>query len=400
MADDPLPGDRSRREDDRYLFLEAILSARRVLYVSYTGFDVRDNGERQPSVLVADLVGYVTNGFGVDPVRRHPLQPFDARYFGDDARLFSYAEELCRARRVQGARVETESVFVAGPIAEPDEAWRTIAIDDLVHFFRNPSRHFLRDRLGLRLEAARGEVETREPFVLDALERYKLCEEAVRLRRAGIAAKDLAGLLRAAGCCRTGGGRRRSPSRWRSSSLVQRLETFMPSGAAPSVTIDLELEGFRVRGALVPSRDGGFVDSGRPAKLAIAFAGIRHLALAAGSDGGESRWLGTSETVILRPVAGARDHLADLVGLYRHGLRGPLPFFPRAAYAACEAKKDPLKAARKACEPSTAPDAFGDGDDPYNALAFRGRDPFDDDFLALARRIFDPLRAHQVEEDA
>ena len=59
-----------------------------------------------------------------------------------------------------------------------------------------------------------------------------------------------------------------------------------------------------------------------------------------------------------------------------------------------------MKAARKAWEPSTAPDAWGDGDDPYNALAFRGRNPFDDEFLALARRIFDPLRAHQVEEDA
>ncbi len=30
-------GDRSRRGDDRYLFLEAIISARKALYLSYQG---------------------------------------------------------------------------------------------------------------------------------------------------------------------------------------------------------------------------------------------------------------------------------------------------------------------------------------------------------------------------
>ena len=37
MAKRPQPGDRSARNDDRYLFLEAILSARERLYLSYVG---------------------------------------------------------------------------------------------------------------------------------------------------------------------------------------------------------------------------------------------------------------------------------------------------------------------------------------------------------------------------
>src|SRR5699024_5646225 len=49
------PGDRSRREDDRYLLLEALLSARDSLYISWPGRGVRDNSERPPSVLVAQL---------------------------------------------------------------------------------------------------------------------------------------------------------------------------------------------------------------------------------------------------------------------------------------------------------------------------------------------------------
>jgi len=44
MAQAQRRGDRSRRRTDRYLFLEALLSARDVLYLSYIGNDVRDNG--------------------------------------------------------------------------------------------------------------------------------------------------------------------------------------------------------------------------------------------------------------------------------------------------------------------------------------------------------------------
>ena len=40
------PGDRSRRDDDRYLFLEALLSAQQKLYISYVGRSIQDNTER------------------------------------------------------------------------------------------------------------------------------------------------------------------------------------------------------------------------------------------------------------------------------------------------------------------------------------------------------------------
>jgi hypothetical protein len=40
----------------------------------------------------------------------------------------------------------------------------------------------------------------------------------------------------------------------------------------------------------------------------------------------------------------------------------------------------------------------GESEDAYNALAFRGRDPFDDAFVALAARVFAPLLAHRSEE--
>ena len=53
MGSDYRPGDRSRREDDRYLFLEALLSARERLHISWVGKSIQDNAQRPPSVLVS-----------------------------------------------------------------------------------------------------------------------------------------------------------------------------------------------------------------------------------------------------------------------------------------------------------------------------------------------------------
>ncbi len=53
------PGDPRKGAEDRYLFLETLLCARQVLYLSYVGRDIRNNSERQPSVLLRELLDYI-----------------------------------------------------------------------------------------------------------------------------------------------------------------------------------------------------------------------------------------------------------------------------------------------------------------------------------------------------
>ncbi len=68
MAESPRLGDQSRREDDRYLFLETLLSARDRLHVSYVGQSIRDNSPAPPSVLVSELLDYLDQGYSTpDP---------------------------------------------------------------------------------------------------------------------------------------------------------------------------------------------------------------------------------------------------------------------------------------------------------------------------------------------
>lgn len=108
MAQHPRAGDRSRREDDRYLLLEALLSARARLYLSYVGRNIHTDAPRPPSVLITQLQDYLTRVVHLDAnltahaflqrlTIEHPLQPFSVRYFTpqSDPRLLSYAKEWC-----------------------------------------------------------------------------------------------------------------------------------------------------------------------------------------------------------------------------------------------------------------------------------------------------------------
>ncbi len=87
VAANPLPGDRNRRNDDRYLFLEALVSARKVLYLSWVGHDQQDNSVCSPSVVVSELLDYVQRGYQTPTgdfkslVMEHPVQPFSPRCF-------------------------------------------------------------------------------------------------------------------------------------------------------------------------------------------------------------------------------------------------------------------------------------------------------------------------------
>ncbi len=88
IARHPQAGDRSRRDDDRYLFLESLISARRELYLSYIGRDYHKDEAQAPSPLLSELVdtlaqmtGQSSADFAAAHIRQHPLQAFSARYF-------------------------------------------------------------------------------------------------------------------------------------------------------------------------------------------------------------------------------------------------------------------------------------------------------------------------------
>ncbi|HZV91727.1 MAG TPA: exodeoxyribonuclease V subunit gamma, partial [Caldimonas sp.] len=173
------PGDRSRRDDDRYLMLEALLSARRVLYVSWSGRNARDNGDEPPSVLVSQLRDYLRAGWSGNAAEdavalrttEHPLQPFSSRYF-EGRGLFTYAREWRSAHR---RGTEPDVTAPSMPAFERRDA--PLTIDELARFLRNPVKTFFRVRLGVAFDDEEAANYDDETFVLDGLDRYAmLCD--------------------------------------------------------------------------------------------------------------------------------------------------------------------------------------------------------------------------------
>ena len=183
------PGDPRRADEDRYLFLESLLCARDTLYLSYTGRDIRRNNERQPSVLVRELLDYVDGNYRLAGseesvtgalTRVHPLQPFSPRNY--DTEHGSFDPDWCTTAQVVSNGQEVNSDLESWPLAplpEADDSLRDVSLSQLLRFVRHPVRYFCQTRLGISLHED-DPPEDEEPFSLDGLQRYQLGETLVR----------------------------------------------------------------------------------------------------------------------------------------------------------------------------------------------------------------------------
>ncbi|NCO70337.1 MULTISPECIES: exodeoxyribonuclease V subunit gamma [Shewanella] len=214
----PKKGDRSRRLDDRYLFLEALLSAREQLYISYIGHSERDNAERIASMLVSELVEYCQLSYlpqslqqqleqqvdiNLDDadksvlaqlIQAQPLQPFDAKLFRETPQSADSVSKLQHSFNAQwcppaaNATINNHFFEQTLPLSaeQADEVFAHTHINSngikvvelelsaLIRFYRNPAQFFFNRSLKVDLSLDIQADDNDEPFSLNALERYLL----------------------------------------------------------------------------------------------------------------------------------------------------------------------------------------------------------------------------------
>ncbi len=207
-------GDRSDRDDDCQLLLEALLSARRYLRFSYVGSNAHDNKPIPPGVLLNEIRSELVQSFGVtdeDIVGgkrvagfelRHHLHHFAPEYFDVEGfwkqagtqRLwmnlsqedFGSAETLCEYKSTLGAResldefkdAEERGIFRKLKVGcTRDCEYLTkgeIPLDDLLRFWGAPAETWLRNVLRIFKQIGNNDYSDDEPVVLDGLEGYLL----------------------------------------------------------------------------------------------------------------------------------------------------------------------------------------------------------------------------------
>jgi exodeoxyribonuclease V gamma subunit len=166
-------GDRSRRGDDRYLFLEALISARDTLYLSYQGNNVKNNSVREPSLILTELMDYLANGYGWDlsknMINQLPLQAFSHKNYSGKYKSFDP-----NWLNLSNAKEERNNIITLSP-AERNKT--EIELSSLVRFFDNPLQAFARNRFGLYLSTPDMAYDDSEPFNSGHLEKYQLRQE-------------------------------------------------------------------------------------------------------------------------------------------------------------------------------------------------------------------------------
>ncbi len=419
-ADDERTGDRNTRDEDRFAFLEALLAARRCFLVSYTGRHVRDDKPMPPSVVVDELRDYLERRFGGGFDTSHPLQPFSRRYYEPGSGLWSYSASMLDAARALAGHAEKETDVEARerftvpfePVGEERE--KRVELARLIAFFGNPTRAFLRDHLGIRLEVDEIALAEDEPFKLDGLGQWALKSEMYDLDAGEEVVEGIKRLVTARGRLPAGGpGHVVYEDMSADVREFQRaLQRYEGALSADPKDIDVDIDGYRLTGALD--------------NVAVVERARRHEVLRwrIGRIRPQDRfgtWLellawvacekieAEAHLVCLAPggvdrrvydapnPAAARAHLALWLDAWWQGAGQLLAFAPAASmkYAeTLERSQERDRAWHAACAEWHGDRAFDGLQNAYVALAYDGEDPFDaGQFRDLAETLLLPLLA-------
>ena len=427
------PGDRSRRDDDRQLMLESLLSARRLLYVSWSGRNVRDNAEQPASVLVAQLRDYLRAGWGDAVVSsrttEHPLQPFSRRYFEADSALFTYAREWRAMHQTTGADGSDSSQGLATLTPFAPNPAVPLTLQQLTQFLRKPVKAFFRQRLLVAFGDDTPAQWDDERFAVGGLDAYQLIQtllegasSAPSAESATAEAQVALARLRQSGAL---------PLQALGDLAQQQLQDSLAAIlgawhaqqahfplAAPRQVLRLQagdvlledwVDGLR---QAVPGDAGGAMQSAwlqldpgnlcantkkpKPRPEQLLGAWLRSLAGAACGVQASGVVVGRDSVLEITPMDPelARTTLQRLMQLWQAGMQAPLPLPPKTALAWLAQAQQPAKAQQAArAQYEGAEHLRGEVEEACTARVFPDLESLQNDgqFAALAQAIYQPL---------
>jgi exodeoxyribonuclease V gamma subunit len=445
MAFAPRRGDRQRRLDERNVFLDLLLAARERVHLSYAGRSVRDNSVKPSSVLVSELLDTLIPALAREPasaasraqarsrlVVAHPLQPFAALAFdvASDPRVRSFQREYADALRqslaapaatatpqdsrwdeADGGDDDATAVaaapFIAQPLPPLEAQWRTVSVERLAAFFRNPCRFLLEQRLGLELRRAQDELQDDEPFVPVVRGRAPLIDLLLPALLDGLPVEAARTLALAGTHVPIGGfGQRfleRELNGLQAFAAQVREHTTQPALPPHVASLALDIDGapWQVTGEFADLRPRGLLRHryGKCSPNDLLGAWLPHLLLCASAPADAlavTTLVASDGRFFLTECEQPMAVLETLLRLYAQGLREPLAFFPKAAWAWIDNEQS-LSKAIAAFRPGGF-NPFAEGADAGYRLALRGRpDPFSEpalqQFTDNATAVFEPLRA-------
>ncbi|MCW8994962.1 MAG: exodeoxyribonuclease V subunit gamma, partial [Psychromonas sp.] len=426
MAGHRQRGDRSRREEDRYLFLEALLSARNKLYISYIGHNIHDNSLQMPSVLVSELLNYCQQSFVLQAnvqdlsdiaeqallgfmTHSYPMQSFSESYY--QGKFKTYNPNWWNAQRLE---VKTEPGVAADKLPL-DEPLNEIQLQHLKEFLKNPCKAFFNQRLGVYFELDKSEQNNDEPFSLDNLQQYHLKNRQFEYALEGKSLEQLFLEVKATGELPLAEFAPLIFNKDLQSMIdLADLTAGYFVGEIETINVDIRFAEKRLLGELSDHCENGLVrvKTGGIKGKEILSLWVEHLCycIAYGKNLNSSLF-GQANGIYFEELSAdyAYQKLSELIALYEEGLQAPLPFFVHSAFAWCamvnqqqpecfvledltfEARAEGQKAALEMFNNSRG---FSEGDDPYIQRCYEHLEDHWLVFERLAMQIFKPVLAN------
>jgi exodeoxyribonuclease V gamma subunit len=354
LARDPMTGERDVRSEDRQLFLDAILAARKTLVITYNGANEHTGSVRPPAVPLGELLDALDVTAAGDTVREqvlvhHPLQPFDSRNLLPGAlvgeRPFSFDRSaLAGATAAGGVRAPAATLLLEPlpPRVAPD-----LALADLQAFLSHPVRAFLRSRLDVTAPLEAEETHDAIPLTLDGLERWAIGDRMLTEVLAGTYPGDAVRAEQLRGDLPPGplGGHALQGIIDGLKGLVEQTVP-LREGEPRSYDVEVDLGGGRrLTGSVGPVWGNRLVTvsySRLAAKHRLrAWLDLLALSAARPDQSWTSHAVGRSGGAAAHAMIAPLDHRAEewllgLVDLYDRGMREPLPMPPKTACAYAE----------------------------------------------------------------
>ncbi|MBL4659725.1 MAG: exodeoxyribonuclease V subunit gamma, partial [Alcanivoracaceae bacterium] len=161
---------KSTRQRDKNLMLTALTESVEKLIMTYIGFDAKNNDPQPPSVLVADLLGYLqiktNNEFKVEI---HKMHGYNKKYFSKQHRTFSM-KHYQLAKSYYHTRQTNKDIEISLKLLPENH----ITLNELSKFFTDPLDFFLRNKAQINHPIYETSIQDTETYFPTGLETWAL----------------------------------------------------------------------------------------------------------------------------------------------------------------------------------------------------------------------------------
>ncbi|VFP78818.1 RecBCD enzyme subunit RecC [Candidatus Erwinia haradaeae] len=326
--------------EDHYSFLEILCSVQEKLYISYIFRSIEDDTVCYPSILVNELIDYISQSFCLPEYRdkdiessskavvqhlqySHNRMLFPTENFTSQSKFYNIDSEYLPSFSAENMK---NSSFIQSSLRENKI---NISLNHFLNFWTHPVRSFFQSRLGVYFQIEECILPDTESFILDRLSCYQmnsqLLDHLINDKKTDFLYKQ----ARASGLLPYGSW---GDLFWREqedkmSEIATKIQSYRTK--LENRNISLMIDGFVLTGSLTEIQVNGLL-RWSPSMLRLSHGlklWLEHLVYCATGGTGFSLMFGCNNSLWhFLPVSidDAYKHLLDYINGYRLGMRSPL----------------------------------------------------------------------------